>query len=86
MRASTRVDAAKLGGQGGVREFGDRAGEFDAGRAAADDDEGQKRRALPSSGWSSASSKARRMRPRMVVASSSVLRPGANGSQESWPK
>ena len=40
-----RVDAAKIVGQRFTREFGDRAGELDPGRAAADDDEGQLRRA-----------------------------------------
>ena len=35
----------KSGGSVSLRQFGDGAGEFDAGRAGADDDEGQKRRA-----------------------------------------
>ncbi len=47
MRACTRVDAAELRGQRGARELGDRAGELDARRTGADNDEGQKRRALP---------------------------------------
>ena len=34
----------------------------------------------------SARSNATRMRRRSVVASSSVFRPGANGSHSSWPK
>jgi hypothetical protein len=41
---------------------------------------------LRSSVSRSARSKARRMRLLSAVASSSVFRPGANGSQSSWPK
>ena len=36
-----RVDVLELPGQGLTRDLGERAGELDAGRAAADDDEGQ---------------------------------------------
>ena len=39
------VDVAEVGRQRVLRQFGDGAGEFDAGRTGADDDEGQKRRA-----------------------------------------
>ena len=37
------VDVAEVGRQRVARQFGDGAGEFDAGRAGADDDEGQQR-------------------------------------------
>ena len=36
-----RVDVLELPGQGLTRDLGERAGDLDAGRAAADDDEGQ---------------------------------------------
>jgi hypothetical protein len=39
------VDVAEVGRQRVLRQFGDGAGEFDAGRAGADNDEGQQRRA-----------------------------------------
>ena len=39
------VDVAEVGRQRVLRQFGDGAGELDAGRAGADDDEGQQRRA-----------------------------------------
>ncbi len=38
------VDVAEVGRQGVLREFGDGAGKFDAGRAGADNDKGQQRR------------------------------------------
>ena len=36
-----RINAAKVAGECGFSEFGDRAGEFDTGRTAANDDKGQ---------------------------------------------
>ena len=70
-----------------ARELGDRAGELDPGRAAADDDEGQQRCALGRVGRRSRPARRpSRMRRRMSVASSIFLRPGANGSHSSWPK
>ena len=82
-----RVDMPEILAQILMRQLGDGAGEFDAGRTGADDDEGQQRR-LASAGPVRARprSKASRMRRRMVVASSSVLRPGAKGSHSSCPK
>jgi hypothetical protein len=76
-----RIDAAIVAGERLLRELSDGAGGFNAGRAAADDDEGGERARSAASGSSSARSKASRMRLRCSVASSRVLRPGANSSQ-----
>lgn len=38
-----RIDVAEIPGEGGTGELGDRAGQLHAGRAGADDDEGQQR-------------------------------------------
>ena len=67
-------------------DLGHRAGHLDAGRAAADDDEGEPGVARGGVGARSACSKAPIIRARMSNASASVFRPGACASQSSWPK
>ena len=82
-----RIDAAEIGGQRLPRDLGDGAGHFDAGGAAADDDEGEQAAAAwPGPAMTSACSKAIRMLRRMRVASSMRLRPGAKSAHSSWPK
>ena len=44
IRALSCVDVAEVRGQGGARQFDDRPGELDPGRAGADNDEGEQRR------------------------------------------
>ena len=71
-----RVDVAEVRRQRVARQLGDGAGEFDAGRAGADDDEGQQRRApLPDR------SRARRARRRAGCAAGSWWRPRASSGR-----
>ena len=76
-RGVGRVDAAEVAAQRGVGRLGHGAGQLDAGRPAAHDDERQQR-ALPGRVGVSARPPRRpsRTRRRMVVASSMVFRPG----------
>ena len=70
------VDVAEVRRQRVARQFGDGAGEFDAGRAGADDDEGQQRRApLPDR------SRARRARTRPGCAGAAWWRPPASSGR-----
>ena len=67
------VDVAEVRRQRVLRQLGDGAGELDAGRAGADDDEGQQRRApLPDR------SRARRARRRPGCAAAAWWRPPAS--------
>ena len=60
MRRGARVDRAEVAAQRVARELGDLAGHLDAGRAGADDDEGEPRGArCAASGSTSAASNAR---------------------------
>ena len=69
-----------------ARDLGQRAGELDAGRPAADEHERQQLAAAGRSVSRSARSNATRIRRRIASASSSVFRPGACGAHSSWPK
>ena len=79
-------DVAEVLPQRLPRDLGERAGELDAGRAAADDHEGQqpplRGRSVSRSAASNASSTCRRI----SSASSSVFRPGARAAHSGWPK
>jgi hypothetical protein len=81
-----RVDRAEIARERAARELGDGAGELDAGRAAADDDDREKPRVLLRFEVISARSNASRSRRRIAVASSSVLSPGAYRAHSSRPK
>ena len=65
---------------------GEDTGELDAGRPGPYDDEGQERRAQRRIGLALGTLESKQDAPRIVVASSSVFRPGANGSHSSCPK
>ena len=81
------IDAPEISAHRGAADVGDRAGQLDAGRAAADDDEGEVRalRVLDRASFS-ARSNATSIRRRISVACSSVLSPGANSSHSGCPK
>ena len=82
-----RIDAAELVRQRVARDFGQRARQFDAGRAAADDGESQP---APRCGRDRRSASARSNAEQDAApdrsASSSVFRPGACAAHSSWPK
>ena len=82
-----RIDAAELARQRVPRDLGERAGELDARRSRADHGERQagvaRRRRRASLRPLRTPTRTRR---RITNASSSVLSPGANGAQWSWPK
>jgi len=68
-------------------QFGNGAGEFDAGRTGADDDEGQKRGAPLRIGLALGAFEGQpRMRRRSVVASFQRLQARRERSHSSWPK
>ena len=93
-RALEQHDARRLGpdvpevlAQRLPRDLGERAGQLDAGRPAADDDEGeQPALRVRGSVSRSAASNASSTRRLISSASSSVLRPGARSAHSGWPK
>ena len=81
-----RIDMPERAFERVVGEFRDLSGHLDAGRACADDGEGQQLLAPAGSLDRSACSNAPRMRPRNSSASSIDFMPGANSAKWSLPK
>ena len=91
LRAGSRAPGAdRCGGSRGARlarDLAERAGELDAGRAAADDHEGEPGASARSGSVSrSAASNARRSGGGSRARPRCVFRPGASCSHSSWPK